>query len=144
LDSHPVCALAAGHVLAMVVKGAEPMARSLPARLLGWLSHRAVEVAHRTWVCLAQTVTVRSLPEVLQELAVRPVLSCLAQTVTAKHLLEVRSHPAQAVRLSLADRAKQLPDCEPHPLDLRQQPMGCLLVVRLRESAVECSWDFDF
>ena len=65
-DSHPACAVVAGRVLAVAVKGEKQVARSLPAPRLDWSSHRA---SHRAWVCLVQMAMAKYPPAPLSHRA---------------------------------------------------------------------------
>jgi hypothetical protein len=141
LDSHPVCAPVAGHVLAMGVKGGKRVARSQPVPRLGWLSLR-VEVARRVLLLGSagqRPGTLEAFPSIR---AVHRASVCLAQMVTAKHLPEVLSRPGVLAPVCLADRAQPASFPQAQPLDSRQQPAMGRQVARPRGLAGEYSWDF--
>lgn len=110
-DSHPACAVVAGRVLAVAVKGEKQVARSLPAPRLDWSSLRA---SHRAWVCLARMAK-------------------------AKYRLELLSHRAVPAQVCRADQVKPAPCPLAQRVGSRQQPAGCLLFVQPHALAEEYS-----
>ena len=84
-------------------------------------------------------------PRLLRAALSRPVARlayhepCLVQTAKAKCLLDLRSRRAVRARVCLAGQVKELPDCEPPPLDLCRRPVGSLLVAQLHVLAEEYS-----
>jgi len=135
LDFRPACVQVAGHVLEMAAKGGTSVAPSPPVLLPGSLSLQGTEVVRL--VCPSRVQMVKALGLLVQEAllslraaVVRLALVLLARTVRANHLPEPLSRQKQLYAQSI---------------DLHSQPvMGCRLLGRRRELAVEYSWDFRF
>src|SRR6476660_7902948 len=69
---------------------------------------------------------------------------CLAQTVMVKYLLELLSPQAVSARVCLVDQGQSASFPQAQPLGSSQQPVVGRLAARPRESAGECSLDFRF
>lgn len=113
------------------------MLRSLPVPRLGPLSLR-VEVVHLVCLLGSAARLSRALEALPLIRAVHRIWVCLAQKMKAKHLLELLSPPAVPAPVYLAGPVKPA-------LPVALQPLvDCQLVVRPRELAAGCSWDFQF
>jgi hypothetical protein len=127
LDSHPACALVAGHVRSVAVKDEKPVVQSIPVPRLGWFP-----VVHR--VCLLDSAA--QLEALLSIRVVHRACLCLVQTVKVRFLPELVVRPP---RVFLAGQVKPAPSPLAQRMNSRQQPPGCLLFVQQHALAEEYS-----
>jgi len=140
--------LAAGHVLAVAVKGGTRGLLLRGALPPDWLLPQGMEAARLLFLCRVPMVKptglrVRKALPSLQACRVPRALVSLARIVKANRLLALLSRQEARVRLCLACQAKPAAYPRPQSLDSRQQPVArCRRVARPHELAAECSSDF--